>query len=45
VHLAMLSRGYAGRMPELHPLRLGAADIAFVALVLAALVPLRLGLA
>jgi cobalt/nickel transport system permease protein len=45
VHLAMLSRGYAGRMPELQPLRLGAADVAFVALVLAALVPLRLGLA
>jgi cobalt/nickel transport system permease protein len=45
VHLAMLSRGYAGRMPELHPLRLGAADAAFVAALLVALVPLRLVLA
>jgi cobalt/nickel transport system permease protein len=45
VHLAMLARGYDGRMPELHPLRLTAVDLAFVALVLAALVPLRLVLA
>lgn len=45
VHLAMLARGYDGRMPELHPLRLTAADVAFVAVVLAALVPLRLALA
>jgi cobalt/nickel transport system permease protein len=42
VHLAMLARGYGGRMPELRPLRLGAADVAFVALLLVALVPLRL---
>ena len=41
VYLAMLARGYDGRMPELEPLRLRAADLAFVALVLAALLPLR----
>ena len=45
VHLAMLSRGFTGRMPALQPLRLSAADVAFVALVLAALVPLRLAVA
>jgi cobalt/nickel transport system permease protein len=45
VHLAMLARGYGSRMPELQPLRLRAADAAFVALVLAALVPLRVVLA
>jgi hypothetical protein len=32
-------------MPALQPLRLTAADVAFVALVLAALVPLRLAVA
>jgi cobalt/nickel transport system permease protein len=41
VHLAMLARGYDGAMPQLHPMRLRAADVGFVALVLAALVPLR----
>ena len=41
VHLAMLARGYDGRMPHLATLRFGAADAAFVALVLIALVPLR----
>jgi cobalt/nickel transport system permease protein len=41
VHLAMLSRGYAGRMPELTPLRLAPVDLAFVGVVLAVLVPLR----
>ena len=41
VYLAMLARGYDGRMPELEPLRLRAADLAFVALVLAVLLPLR----
>jgi cobalt/nickel transport system permease protein len=41
VYLAMLARGYDGRMPELEPLRLRAADVAFVALVLTALLPLR----
>jgi cobalt/nickel transport system permease protein len=45
VHLAMLARGYSGRMPELSPLRLAATDLVFVAAVLAALVPLRLALA
>jgi cobalt/nickel transport system permease protein len=42
VHLAMLSRGFGGRMRALEPLRLTAADVGFVALILAALVPLRL---
>jgi cobalt/nickel transport system permease protein len=41
VHLAMLARGYDGHMPRAAPLRLGGADVAFVALVLLALVPLR----
>src|SRR5699024_10997705 len=41
VHLAMLSRGYAGRMPQLQPLRLTAADVAFVLGVVGVLVPLR----
>jgi cobalt/nickel transport system permease protein len=44
VHVAMLSRGYAGRMPELHPLRLTARDVAFVAAVFVVLLPLRLAL-
>ncbi len=42
VHLAMLARGYDGHMPRAVPLALGRADVAFVALVLLALVPLRL---
>ena len=42
VHLAMLARGYDGHMPRAAPLALGRADVAFVALVLLALVPLRL---
>jgi cobalt/nickel transport system permease protein len=41
VYLAMLARGYQGQMPRLEPLRLARADVAFVALVVAALVPLR----
>jgi cobalt/nickel transport system permease protein len=41
VYLAMLARGYSGRMPQLTPLMLGRADVAFVGLVLATLVPLR----
>ena len=44
VYLAMLARGYDGRMPELEPLRLRAADLVFVALVLAALLPLRVAI-
>ena len=44
VYLAMLARGYDGRMPELEPLRLRAADLGFVALVVAALLPFRLAL-
>jgi cobalt/nickel transport system permease protein len=42
VYRAMLARGYRGQMPELTPLVLGRADAAFVALVLIALVPLRI---
>jgi cobalt/nickel transport system permease protein len=41
VYLAMLSRGYTGRMPELRPLAFGRPDAVFLALVLAAIVPLR----
>jgi cobalt/nickel transport system permease protein len=41
VYLAMLARGYEGRMPLFEPLRLARADVAFVALVVLALVPLR----
>jgi cobalt/nickel transport system permease protein len=41
IHLAMLARGYSGRMPEAAPLVLGRADVAFVAAVVLALVPLR----
>jgi cobalt/nickel transport system permease protein len=42
VYQAMLARGYSGAMPQLHPLVLRRADAAFVALVLAALLPLRI---
>jgi cobalt/nickel transport system permease protein len=41
VHLAMLARGYRGAVPDLDPLALGRGDVAFVVLVLVALVPLR----
>ena len=41
VHLAMLARGYRGAMPQLAPLSLGRADVAFVAAVCLAVVPLR----
>jgi cobalt/nickel transport system permease protein len=41
VHLAMLARGFRGAMPQLHPLALTRADVAFVAVVALALVPLR----
>ncbi len=41
VHLAMLARGFDGRMPQLVPLALGRADVLFVGLVVLALVPLR----
>jgi cobalt/nickel transport system permease protein len=41
VYVAMLARGYDGRMPRLAPLVLGRADVAFLAAVLTALVPLR----
>jgi cobalt/nickel transport system permease protein len=41
VYLAMLARGYRGAMPQLVPLSLGRADVAFVALIVLAVVPLR----
>jgi cobalt/nickel transport system permease protein len=44
VYSAMLARGYTGQMPYLTPLVLRRSDLAFVALVLLALVPLRLGM-
>jgi cobalt/nickel transport system permease protein len=44
VYNAMLARGYDGRMPQLHPLVLRRADVVFVALVLVALVPLRVAI-
>jgi cobalt/nickel transport system permease protein len=45
VHLAMLARGHDGRMPALRPLRLTAADVAFVAALALVLLPLRVALA
>jgi cobalt/nickel transport system permease protein len=44
VHLAMLARGYAGTMPELVPLRFGAADAAFVSALAGTLVALRIAI-
>jgi cobalt/nickel transport system permease protein len=44
VHLAMLARGYRGTMPELVPLRLGAADAAFIAALAGTLVALRIAI-
>lgn len=41
VYLAMLARGYRGRMPQLDPLSFGRAEVAFVAIVVLALLPLR----
>jgi cobalt/nickel transport system permease protein len=41
VYSAMLARGYSGRMPYLTPLVLRRADVAFAALVILTLVPLR----
>ena len=41
VYQAMVARGYSGQMPQLTPLVLRRADAIFVALVVAALVPLR----
>jgi len=41
VYHAMLARGYGGQMPQLYPLGVRRADVAFVGLVVAALVPLR----
>jgi cobalt/nickel transport system permease protein len=41
VHRAMLARGFRGSVPEIVPLSLRRADLAFVALVLVTLVPLR----
>jgi cobalt/nickel transport system permease protein len=44
VYNAMLARGYSGRMPYLTPLVVRRADLVFLGLVLAALIPLRLAL-
>jgi cobalt/nickel transport system permease protein len=41
VHQAMLARGYRGTMPQLAPLALRRADVAFVTAVVLAVVPLR----
>lgn len=43
VYLAMLSRGYAGRMPYLDPLRFTAADGLFVGVMALALLSARVG--
>lgn len=44
VYEAMLARGYGGTMPQLRPLLLRRADIAFVCVVALALLPLRVAL-
>jgi cobalt/nickel transport system permease protein len=44
VHLAMLSRGYSGAMPELAPLSFRAVDTAFVAGLVVTLVALRVSI-
>ncbi len=41
VYLAMLSRGYAGSMPQLEPLSFARADVVFLVLVAGLLVPAR----
>jgi cobalt/nickel transport system permease protein len=41
VYVAMLARGYRGRMPRLVPLAFGRADVAFVLAVTVLLLPLR----
>ena len=41
VYLAMLARGYRGTMPQRAPLSLGRADVAFVAAIALAVLPLR----
>jgi cobalt/nickel transport system permease protein len=43
VYLAMLARGYRGRMPAAAPLRLVGADLAFGTAVIASLLAVRLG--
>jgi cobalt/nickel transport system permease protein len=45
VYLAMLARGYGGRMPQLVPLAFARTDAAFLAAVACALLPLRMGVA
>ncbi len=44
VYHAMLARGYTGHMPQLTPLALQRADVAFVGLLLVALLPLRVAM-
>jgi cobalt/nickel transport system permease protein len=41
IYLAMLARGYSGRMPRPDPLRLARGDALFVGLIVLALLPLR----
>ena len=41
VYLAMLARGYAGTMPRLGVLAFRRADVAFVAVLVVVLVPIR----
>jgi cobalt/nickel transport system permease protein len=41
VYVAMLARGYAGATPRLHALAFARADVLFLAMLAAALVPLR----
>jgi cobalt/nickel transport system permease protein len=45
VHLAMLARGFDGRMPQARELALGGADVAFAAAIVATLLAARVGLA
>lgn len=42
VHRAMLARGYAGTLPRTTPLVLAPSDVAFLAAIAAALLPLRI---
>jgi cobalt/nickel transport system permease protein len=42
VHRAMLARGFAGSIPRVEPLAFARADLAFVALLLLAVVPVRI---
>jgi cobalt/nickel transport system permease protein len=45
VHVAMLARGYSGRMPQLEPLALERADVVFATSIVAGLLALRVAVA